>query len=239
MDPFSLSLLIGGITSLGGAGISGLFNQKAAATNAAAQQQAAQVQAQALQQEQAQFQQLQQEGQPGVKYLQDTVADPGDLTKLQQQHLDELRRTQTNQVRTSAIQGSGRTAASLFRDTSNDFINKSLEANRNRAFGAAGQLAGASFNAGTNAANVSGQIGQVQGNALRNIGSTDAAAGLATGKVFGSAVGDIGSYIASAGRASKYRDMTGGGGGSSGGYSAAPASPSDWQRYPDNAYVAT
>jgi len=211
MDPLTWAV-VGGVASIAGAYIGGQANKEAANTYAQAQMNAAKVETDALTAARAdanaRYDKIAAEGSGGVDYLQRTVGESGDLTPLQQERLDEIRRQQTNQIRTSAIAGSGRTAASLFRDTSNDFINRSLEANRNRAFGAAGTLANARFGAeraaATDIPGYTTKIGGVQGTSLANIGSSNAASEIATGKLYGQAVGDIGSYIASAGRPSRF-----------------------------------
>lgn len=229
MDPLTWAA-VGGLASVAGAWLGGNANKDAANTQAAAIQSGTQAEVDAINRAQAQEQQYGTQAQqlygdlaehgaagPGGDYLRRTVGEQGNLTPLQQQQLAEIQRQQTNQVRTSSIAGSGRTAAALFRDTSNDFINRSLEANRGRAFGAAGTLAGQSYGAGMARAGVplamgrdlagmTANIGRVQGQGIKDVGSTNAQAELATGKLYGSAVGDIGSYIASAGRQSRFRD---------------------------------
>jgi hypothetical protein len=235
MDPLTWAV-IGAGASVAGAYIGGEANKEAANTAAQAQMRASEAQTaairQASQQAEARYNEMREEGRPGVDYLRRTVGEQGNLTPLQKQQLEEIQRQQTNQVRTSAIAGSGRTAAALFRNTSNDFINRSLEANRGRSFSAADRLAGERINASMGAARdipgYTARAGQVQGDAINAVGGINANSTIATGKLYGSAIGDIGSYIASSGRPSRFRSQE---------YEPAAASPQDYQRYPGNAYA--
>lgn len=125
---------------------------------------------------------------PGSSYLRSLVADPGALTPAQQEGLAEVRRGVTNQIHGSDFAGSGRTAAALFKDTENNYVNTALQANKSQAINAADRLSSTS----TTAAIASAQAGSSAATATGNI---EAQQGIATGKLYGQALGDVSSLI--------------------------------------------
>lgn len=167
---------------------------------------------------------------PATNYLRGVIANPGSLTPQQQQQLTDLRRAAGNQIRTSSIAGSGRTAASLLRRVESDFANDALEKNRARADTAAGAMyttgtgaansaaagaAGTTADIGKTNAAVLGHVGDVTANLMAKSGDVmnkgtqqaglyQAGADVATGKLMGTALGDVGSAISAESRASRY-----------------------------------
>lgn len=238
-----------GISAVG-AGISAYTNKQAANKASDATIQGAQINAQALRDAQVKQEALSREGiasneaygkeavgrfdtiagesAPAGTYLRNVMGNPGDLTPQQAQALIDLRRASGNQINTSSIAGSGRTAASLLRRVESDFTNTALAQNRARADDAAGRLydtgsrasfgaAGTTADIGKTNANVLGHVGDVQASltakegdvmnrGTQQAGLYQAAGDLATGKVAGTALGDIGSAIRAEGRASSYAD---------------------------------
>lgn len=203
---------IGAAVSVGGTVVGGLFNANAAGKASAAAKQAAAIEAQSIREGRAAAQNelahVREENAPGQNYLRGVVAAPGDLTPAQQMRLEDLRRSTGNQIRTSAIAGSGRTAASLLRRVESDFTNNALETNRDRAFGAASGMAGRVGNASTAIAGLDASMipaaGKAEAGGIAKGGLYQAGSELATGKLIGSGLGEIGSLIAQQNKASKY-----------------------------------
>jgi len=139
---------------------------------------------------------------PGVSYLRRVVAEPGELTPLQRQQLEDSRRSTANTIHSSNFAGSGRTGVELLRRNESDFVNQALENNRQRAMTAAGELAGSQNTSDAAAIGA----GKAVGDATAKGGLYDAQAGLASGQITGKAIGDIGSLIASQQRESRYAD---------------------------------
>jgi len=148
---------------------------------------------------------------PGTSYLRGVVAAPQDLTAAQKLALDDIRRNETNTIRTSALQGSGRTAAALLRDTENRFTLDALDKNRARADTAAGTLANENYGYNIGAANTAADFGKSIASLSTQKGLVPAQETLANGQLWGKALGDVGSAIAKG---------FGGGGGSGGGGSS-------------------
>ncbi|MCC6775625.1 MAG: hypothetical protein IT537_03155 [Hyphomicrobiales bacterium] len=192
------------IASGTGAIIGGIMNNMAAEKAAKASIEGAQIQAQSIREgreaAERELARAREENAPGQSYLRQVVAGPGDLTPAQRMQLDELRRVTGNQIRTSSIAGSGRTAASLLRRTESEFTNDALERNRTRAYDAASGMAGRVAQASTGIAGLNAsmipQAGKVMGDATTAGGLYDAQSGLASGKLYSSTLGDIGALIA-------------------------------------------
>ncbi len=226
----AIALGLSAAAGLAGSVISSRANSSAAEKASQAQTEGAAQQTQALREAQEKQLAFSREGQdylkvaredeaPGQTYLRTVVADPGMLTPAQLQALEDLRRNTRNQISTSSIAGSGRTAAALLRRTESDFTNDALERNRSRAMDAASGMANRASNAATTIGNISvgtgtqqaalqAKQGEVTGNATANSGAIGAQAELANGRLMGSAIGDIGSLIASQARQSRYGDAT-------------------------------
>lgn len=214
------------VGSVAGSLISSDANSRAAQQASQAQLQGAQIQAQAIRDAQAANERYAREAQAvleaqraeegaGLPYLRGVVANPGDLTPAQQARLDDLRRSVGNQIRTSSIAGSGRTARSLLRQSETDFVNQALEANRDRAFSAATGMAGRAGNATTGIANIASGLGkssadliskggEVMGTATTRAGMYGPQADIANAQLTGRAIGDVGSVIATQGRLGRY-----------------------------------
>lgn len=218
--------LIGGAASIGGALIGSSANASASKKAAEAQLEAARLQTEYLREAQDKQLAFAREGQdylsgyretqaPGESYLRGVVADPGSLTPAQRAQLDELRRQTRNQINTSSIAGSGRTAAALLRKTESDFVNDALEKNKARADQAASGMAARSgqaalgignisVNSGTQQAALSSEIGKTQGSATANAGTIEAQGDLASGKLWSQTLGNLGGIIAQEARGSRY-----------------------------------
>lgn len=84
---------------------------------------------------------LRDEAKPGLTFFKNLIANPMSLTPEQMYERDEARRINAQNIRSSGFAGSGRTASSLLRKVDTDLTMKMLEANRDRAFQAAGALA--------------------------------------------------------------------------------------------------
>ncbi|WOF74130.1 hypothetical protein QMT40_001777 [Parvibaculaceae bacterium PLY_AMNH_Bact1] len=119
---------------------------------------------------------------PATSYLRTIIADPGRLTAVQKEGLEEARRGANNQIRGSSFAGSGRTAAAMLRSVDADYINTALEANKSRAAGAAGGLSDVYYNAegaraqnrydrGKSAANIELGVGTSQATNATNLGN--------------------------------------------------------------------
>lgn len=174
-------------------------NQKAIGTI----QQGTQQEIGAIQQGQQTLQGIADANAPGQNYLRNVVADPGNLTPAQQLQLNDVNRTVTNQIDSSSLAGSGRSASALINDATNRFRLGALDANRQLAFGAAGTMAGNASRAQFGQAadqNAIGQAFSTQGGNIAKIqsgiGATDKGAITGTGSSIGSAIGSIGSIIA-------------------------------------------
>lgn len=226
--PIAVPLIAGG-AAIAGAGISAFANKKAADTAANAQIRAAELQTQYLREAQDKQLAFAREGQdylkaarleegPGLSYLRTVVAGSGSLTPAQQAQLAELRRNVTNQVGTSSIAGSGRTAAALFKRAESDFTNDALARNRQSAIDAAGGMANRSgsyasgignisVGTGTQQAALSGQIGAAQGQGAANAGTIQGQGIAATGNMFGQTFGNVAGLINNGARQSRYGDM--------------------------------
>lgn len=206
--------------SIGGAIGGALGNSLGSSEAIKGQREAAAARAAAIQQEQAQLGQIVEQNAPGQAYEQRVVAGSASLTPEQQQQLEDQRRAVGNQIRGSSIAGSGRTAASLLRDTENRFTLGALGQNRARADTAAGAMAGRGFQAGVASAKANEGIGKAYGDAAENSGLIQGMSTMATGKQVASAFGDISANIT---RSNKLRqigsegptNLGGGGSGSS------------------------
>lgn len=157
----------------------------------------------AIQQGERTLQGVVDENAPGQAYLRQVVAGSGDLTPEQKLQLADINRTVTNQIDSSSLAGSGRSAAALIDDASNRFRLSALDANRQLAFGAAGTLAGNANRAQLGQAADQNTIGAAFGQQGMNIakiqsgiGATDKGAITGTGSSTGAAIGNIGSIIA-------------------------------------------
>jgi hypothetical protein len=218
--------VIGGVASIGGALISSNANSKAAEKASQAQLQGAREQIAYLREAADKNEAFAREGQdylkdyratqePGESYLRGVIADPGSLTPAQAAQLEELRRQTRNQISTSAIAGSGRTAAALLKKTESDFTNDALDRNKARADMAASGMATRSGNAATTIGNISvglgsktadltSQMGQTQGAATKKAGEIEANGITANGNVIGQTLGNLGSIVANETRSSRY-----------------------------------
>lgn len=143
---------------------------------------------------------VQQDNAPGQTYLRNLVANPGNLTPAQQLQLNDVNRVTTNQIDSSSLAGSGRSAAALIDDASNRFRLGALDANRTAAIGAASTMAGNANRAATQTAGnqygggvaIGGAYGQEGSNIAKitqqsgqNTGNAILASGKATGTAFG------------------------------------------------------
>lgn len=186
--------------SVVGAGIGSYFNDQAADEATQGINQGATTEAKYIQQGQGKLGQIEQDNAPGQNYLRNVVAGSGDLTPAQQKALDDIRLNTTNQIRTSSLAGSGRSAAAVLNDQTNRFTLGALDQNRQLAYGAAGQMAQRGAQAGFGIAGDYNNIGKVYGDASSRSGLIRASADLATGKLFGgsggSAISGIGNSIA-------------------------------------------
>lgn len=163
-------------------------------------QQGTQQEVGAIQQGQQTLQGIADANAPGQTYLRNVVADAGNLTPAQQLQLKDINRTVTNQIDSSSLAGSGRSAAALIDDASNRFRLGALDANRSLAYGAAGTMAGNANHAVMGEAADSNAIGQAfgqQGNNIAKItqqsGQNTGNAILSSGKTIGTAFGNISS----------------------------------------------
>ena len=145
---------------------------------------------------------------PGVQYIRDVIGGSNQLTPEQLAERDELRRRVENssQVAGSALRGSGRSFVDAMRAVENDYTNKALGQNRDRAdraalsfltpnFNAAGQQAAAHSTMGTQVGNALAGQGSNLANATTAGAQEQAQAGLANAGLWGSAIGDIASGI--------------------------------------------
>jgi hypothetical protein len=164
----------------------------------------------AVQQQQTLDNQIAQSGGvgPGSQYLRSLVVQPNTLTPAQQSQLADLRRSVANQIHGSQFAG-GRTAAALFKQTEDNYVNDALQQNRQQSINAADQLAGTS-----NKAAEAGAAAGVTG------ATTVANSDLATGKLYGQALGDVSSLINRQNKA----ETTGNGGN----WSASSTNTTNW-----------
>lgn len=182
----------------------------------------------AKQEAQAIYGRTQEQTAPGVTYLRQVAANPGELTPEQQQALIDSRRAIGNTIHNSSFAGSGRSAAALIKRGETDFVNNALTQNRARSDQAASTLAGQHFQAGQgsaqaattagtlganidtglgkNIADIEQATGKAQGDANAKAGLYDAQAGIATANSMGKAIGDITSTINNQQRESRYAD---------------------------------
>ncbi|UVC14697.1 hypothetical protein [Mesorhizobium onobrychidis] len=84
---------------------------------------------------------MREEAEPGMRFLRNVIANPMRLTSDQKYQIDESRRINAQNIRSSGFAGSGRTAAALMNKVENDTTNSMLEKNRAAAMAAAGGLA--------------------------------------------------------------------------------------------------
>lgn len=181
----------------GGALLNAYTNSRAADKAAdATRQSAAEIRA-AEAQKQATLNELKGQTQTGTDYLRKTVNESGDLTAAQRGQLTDLRRSTGNQIRTSSIAGSGRTAAGLLRSTEDRFVNDALDSNRGRSIGAAGTLAGMYGTAVSGVANSQSDSGRLSAGLNRDAGIYGASADVANGKLAGTALGAVGRAVTS------------------------------------------
>lgn len=138
-----------------------------------------------LVQKQQDLKKLQAAAQPGITQQYNTIARQNVLTPAQQTAINTARDTTLTALNQGGLRGSGRATVAAVKDVEGTLRNQYLDANRTRADSAASSLAGNYFNAGTNAAQVSPQIGETHGTNT-----------LATAIQTGKAIGDIGALIA-------------------------------------------
>lgn len=195
-----------------GANIQAASNEKARAENE-------RLTREGLGESQGRFDKIVEGSEPARNYLRRVIAEPGSLTPEQAQQLTDLRRSTGNQIRTSSIAGSGRTASSLLRRVESDFTNDALQKNKLRAdnaantmfgpgtqaeYGAAGMYVNALGSVGKTGADLISKSGQAQGNAVAQGGLYQANADTANAKVAGEAIGDVGWAMASGAKQSKF-----------------------------------
>lgn len=163
---------------------------------------------------QAQAQQVVQQQQalaaPAVARQQQIIARGDALTPVQQQQIADARRSTINALGASGLRGSGAATVAGVRDVEGRLGAQFTQQNRSAADSAASSLSGQYFSSGNNLANSLVQSGNNAGQAITNIGDTNAALPIANSKISGQAIGDIGGIIASElnakGRPSAYND---------------------------------
>ncbi|MER8602783.1 hypothetical protein NKH48_03175 [Mesorhizobium sp. M1233] len=169
---------------------------------------------------QATLGQMRDEAEPGMRFLRNVVANPMKLTSDQKYQLDESRRINAQNIRSSGFAGSGRTAAAMMGKVENDTTNAMLEKNRAAAMSAAGALAdsydtsgrgiaGLQSSEGTQKAaaadTASGRAGNMYnsyydrlGTAYTSIGKTQASGMESMGNTTGNAIAANGNLMGSA-----------------------------------------
>lgn len=145
---------------------------------------------------------------PGVARLRQTVASPGRLTPVQADELQDTRRRTLNDLSRSGLRGSGRAVTTAFKNVESDFVNKALDANRQRGDQAASELAGPFFNATGQTANLVLKGADAESGALADQGEAQQGKTIANANLAGQTLGDVSSLIASEvkGRESRYGD---------------------------------
>lgn len=163
------------------------------------------------------LQQQREQAAPATGYLRTVMANPTELTPLQAQQLEDLRRSTNNTLHSTSFAGSGRTGVSLLRKTESDFRNNAIAQNQGRADSAANTMFSSGANATTGIANSQANTGaaiaagtsaagKVSGDAIAKGGLYDAQSQIANGSLVGRAMGDITSSIANSQRESRYAD---------------------------------
>lgn len=188
--------VIGAGATMYGASQQSKAQEQAAQGAATAQQQATAAEQESLRIARENMLRQQSAASPGLVGVQQIIGRGEALTPLQEQSLEDARRSTLNTLQGGSLRGSARATAATVADVEGRMKNQFIEMNRNRADQAASNLSGQYFNAGNNVSNLDLKTGASASQGLLGVGNTDYANTLNQGVIKGQAIGDIGAVIA-------------------------------------------